>query len=152
MILLQCKDYCDDIFKYEPEAGSKQFKSRIYFQYEAAMDIRGNFANIGKHCVMFYRVDGKLWLKVDSEGFVVDDSMKSTLTKDENRRVFSIEKDGKTLLEFKYREEDCAWLPPIFNKDMEWLTEERREFCLFIHNILSDPEKRKTIYIKSPDF
>lgn len=144
MILLQSKDVFEDILRINPLSGEMWELKRSDSPELAEEPINGTFANIGGKRLMFYRLEGGLRFSVDGEELAIDSDVGSSLESQGGERIFRLMKGGRELLRFDYKIEDLEEMIP--GDITPFIEEEDFDFCLFVHHVLNNPEKRNFIY------
>lgn len=144
MILLQSKDLFDDILILDPETGEYRALKRSSSPEFSEAPIGGSFADIEGHQLMLYRVGEELRFSMDDKVVVVDDDVNSTFGVFYPIAIFTLKNRGVEEVSFKYKLSDLQ--QPILGDTTAHIGEEDFDFCLFVHNVLNDPERRRFIY------
>jgi len=93
----------------------------------------------------FYKFKNKLFLKVDNTIFELDNMTQIQLEQKENFNIFSIYRGHVLLFDFKYKRPK---IKPALESDTvsSFVSEEDFDFCLFIYNIVKNPERKMLIF------
>jgi hypothetical protein len=144
-ILLQSSDNYNDLARYNPETGEIVNLSRLSAPSTNLVPIVGPFSIVQGSLLMLYRHLGELHLRIDDDDFEIRDENQTVLTNiQDNVYEFVLLKDDTEL--YKWRYVLPAIDPPLSLDPTPFVEEEHFNFCLFVHNILTDPERRKRIY------
>ena len=105
--------------------------------------LSGLFEELGGELVLFFRSEGALRLRAGNRSIDVTDAGSRHAAHD-GRRTLTLTNGGEVVLALSYAESE---LPPYIPPDLVPFTgEEDRDFGLFIHEVLSDPERRDRIW------
>lgn len=144
MLLLQSKDIYEDVIEFNPESRDVNFKKRSESAGLEEAFINGTFAYVGEKLLMLYREGGTLRFCVDGAEVVLDEGVVSELEVEGERGVFVINRGGDELLKFEYR---LTELEESIPGDMTpFVDSEDFDFCLFVHKVLGNDERRDGIY------
>jgi hypothetical protein len=104
----------------------------------------GLFEELGGELVLFFRSEGVLHLRAGSRSIDLPGYVSSRHAAQDGRRTLTLVSGGEVVLTLSYAESE---LPPYLPPDLVPFTgEEDRDFGLFIHEVLSDPERRDRIW------
>lgn len=105
--------------------------------------LSGLFEELGGELVLFFRKEGVLYLRTGNRLIDVTDAGARHAAYD-GRRTLTVTNGGEVILTLSYAESE---LPPYVPPDLVPFTGEAdRDFGLFIHEVLSDPERRDRIW------
>ena len=105
--------------------------------------LSGLFEELSGELVLFFRREGVLYLRAGNRLIDVSDAGARHAEHD-GRRTLTLTNGGEVVLALSYAESE---LPPYIPPDLVPFTgEEDRDFGLFIHEVLSDPERRDRIW------
>lgn len=105
--------------------------------------LSGLFEELGGETVLFFRREGTLYLRTGNRLIEVTDHVASRHAAQDGRRTLTLVRGGEVLLTLSYPESDLADLPADI---VPFAEEEDRDFGLFIHDVLSDPDRRSQIW------
>jgi len=169
-MLLQSADNVRDFAELDQRTGKLEYFSRQGVEVEKLQaEMAGRYAFVGETLVALYRESALLKLRLGEEAYDIDEEVESKLKKTLRYRLvrqipnhllqfsisrlllahntFELIRKGSVILAFKY----CPPLraTPIFDPT-PFVNEEDSDFMLFVHNVLSSPWRRKTIWDKDP--
>ena len=106
--------------------------------------LSGLFEELGGELVLFFRSEGVLHLRAGNRSIDLTGYASSRHAAQDGRRTLTLVEGGEVILTLSYAESE---LPPYIPSDLVLFTsEEDRDFGLFIHEVLSDPERRDRIW------
>jgi len=106
--------------------------------------LSGLFEELGGELVLFFRSEGVLHLRAGSRSIDLTGDVSSRHAALDGRRTLTLVEGGEVILTLSYVESE---LPPYIPSDVVPFTgEEDRDFGLFIHEVLSDPERWDLIW------
>jgi hypothetical protein len=168
-MLLQSADNVRDFAELDQHTGKLEYFSKQGAEVERLQaEIDGRYAFVEQTLVALYREDDLFKLRLAEEVYDIDDDVESNLKRTLRyhlvRQVpnhslqvslsrlllahstFELIRKGTVILTFKYR----LPLPvsPIFDPT-PFVQEEDSDFMLFVHNVISDPQRRNTIWYKA---
>lgn len=148
MIWLRCNEHYDKVASFDPSTG----RLGVTETSIADDEIRGSYARVGDHLVVFYRGCEGLHLRVDDDDFVIDDNARSELSETAagNRRL-ALFRGSRRLRVVDYdvtdgqrgQQSESAIDTTPFVEDEDF------DFCLFIHNVICNPERRRLAFSAS---
>jgi len=163
-MLLQSAERARDFARLDPTTGMMEFFSEDGGSREILQStISGRFSLVEGSLVAFYRDNGVLKLKLGDIEHLIDETTSSEIEESQNRfaefirgqfrriahgpsdaqRRFLLRRNGETVLTFDYRPPAPSNIP--FDPT-PFVEAEDFDFVLFIHNVLSDPARRKSIW------
>ncbi len=150
--------------EFDPETGSLKSFQKTGAELEAVQaQLQGMYGCVDDKRLVFYRKDGMLHLRVSDSDYTLDDSIESHLENNwvdrliqespqELRaalsrfaggyRKFDLTRKGSALVSLKYKTPIESGSPFDFTS----FEDEDFDFLLFVHNVLSDPERRRYIW------
>ncbi len=106
--------------------------------------LSGLFEELGGELVLFFRREGILYLRTGNRLIDVTEDVGSRHVARDGRRTLTLLRSGEAVLAISYPESE---LPPYVPSDVVLFTgEEDRDFGLFVHEVLSNPERRNQIW------
>lgn len=170
-VLLQSADNVSEFADLHLETGELTFFSQAGAEREKLeAGINGRYAQYGEVLAVLYRDVSSLKLRLGDEQYHIDEQTTSKIHASVRSRVlrqlpghslqhlfapvlqgknsFELIRNGESLVVFDY-------LPPlplgVFFDPTFSVAEEDSDFMLFIHNLLSDPQRRKNIWSHRED-
>ena len=150
--------------EFDPETGSLSCFQRERAELEARQaQMQGRYAHLEDSTLVFYRKDELLHLRIAVSDYCLDDEIESHLEKHwvgeliqasplqlrtavsrlaGGYRTFSLTRNGMVLVSLKYR----TPIESVSPFDFTPFEDEDFDFLLFVHNVLSDPERRHDIW------
>lgn len=144
MILLQSKDLFDDILLFDPETREKHFLKRSNSPEFVEMPISGSFSMISGHCLMLYRFGLELRFSIDERTVMLEDSLLPFIEKRNGQGLFVLKNNRDEMIRFEYNLSDLEEQIP--GDITSQIGDEDFDFCQFVYNVLSNPERRAFIY------
>ena len=143
MILLQCHDQFDRLAEFDWATDKISFLSKSTLPAQAVKTVRGWYSMIHNTFVAFYAVDNKIYFKADTFSLECTPDIHLTLDRSGASNVLSIQDNKEVLFTLRYA-------PPRANRltgldPTAFVEEEHFDFCLFISNIVNDPERRNLV-------
>ena len=143
-MILQSKDDFDKLVDLNPETGAYRFQSRKEHPDISSSWSSGAFSILNDTVFMLFRNNGLLYFHAGDRTIELADDVTSSLTNENNNRVFQLLKNGKPEICLKY-------LPPVHDIPLSadptpFIEEEDFDFLLFVHNVLKKASRRNTIY------
>lgn len=147
VIVLQCLERYDTLAVLDPEIGSISWSSRQGFVSECPASICGVASRLDGRILCFYRHGGALHFRSDDQDFELGHTDSTQYQAIERGLAeFSILREGQPLYSWAYRRPVID--PPLELDPTPFVEEEQFDVCLFVHNVLSSPERRRRIYEK----
>jgi hypothetical protein len=145
MVLLQSMDKFDNLAELDTGTGQISYFSRRANPKAASRPIRGAIAQLHGRTLCLYREAGALHFRVDNEDFELTEKTHVELvrTQDDVNRI-TVLRNGVPLFTWTYQRP--AIYPPLELDPTPFIEEEDFDFCLFVHNVVNDPSRRKRIY------
>lgn len=154
MLILQSFERARDFARLDPTTGQLDFFSQTGEERER-LQAHGNgqFSSVDGSIVLVYRNQGVLVLRLRDKDYVIDDMTSSRLEKAQGvnkllkvfgrQNKFELVRKGEPVVSFEYTERRNSRIvfDPTFTDD------EDTDFMLFIHHLLSDPERRNNAWI-----
>ena len=112
----------------------------------------GAFSEIDGKAVLFFRRNGTLQLTIEKDMFAINDNMhanwelKKNCERNPPTAVFSLYEKERKLKAIEYTPFLSRNIIPEDNT--AFVDEEDYDFFIFIHNVLNDRERRRSIYAK----
>lgn len=143
-MLLQSKDEFDRLMELDPDTGAFRFLSRKEHPEISSVPASGAFSILNGTPLSLYRNDGLLYFRVGDRTIELRDDVTSSLTNEDNNRVFELLKNGQSKISITYR--PPAHRVPLSADPTPFIEEEDFDFLLFVHNVLTKASRRKGIY------
>lgn len=143
LLLLQSQDNFGDFLTYDTGSHEQTYVHRDDDELE---DVRpdGLFAEVEETLLMFYRQDGDLFFQVEQERININNTVFSILDRGKTDTLFILMQGDHVLLRFTYDHNALDGL--IAGDDTAFADEEDFDFCLLVHNVISDEGRRKRIF------
>lgn len=143
-MILESKDDFDQLAELDPNTGTYQLLSRKRHPELTTTPSSGGYSIVNGTMLSLYRKDGPLHLRFGDREFELTDDVTSTLTRENDSRVFQLVQDGNSLVVFRYA-------PPVLDVPMSadptpFIEEEDFDFLLFVHKVLTDTGRRNRVY------
>lgn len=143
-MILESKDEFDQLAELDPNTGAYELLSRKLHPELTTTPPSGGYSVVDGTMLSLYRRDGVLYFRAGDREINLANDVISTLTREDNNRVFQLIQDGNSLLIFRY-------LPPdheiAFDIDpTPFVEEEDFDFLLFVHKVLTEPGRRYRVY------
>jgi hypothetical protein len=144
MIVLQSIDDFDSLAGLDPVTGSIRWSSRGSAIVKGPPPVSGHITKLAGHLLCFYRLDGALHFRSDDQDIELRGSYSTDQHCCDSACTFAVRCNGQTLLSLAYERPTIA---PSYRAGTVYdADEEAYDFCLFVHNIMSDPKRRARIY------
>ena len=132
-MLIQSRQRFDTVAEFDPRTGAIRPRLR-----PAGMELSGTdgwFEMLGDSCVVFYREDGRLWLRVDDWLVDLDGAATVDWRREGDVAVFTVaDPAGEVVLRYPYR-------PPIPDDPTPFVEVEDWDLGLFVANVMGDEER-----------
>jgi len=150
--------------EFDSDTGSFSAFQKEDAEMEALQaQMQGRYEDLEDKLVVFYRKEGLLHLRVAANDYLLDDNIESQLEKHPAdgliqsspeslrpflsrlvgaHRKFSLSNNGTALLFLRYK----SPIDSVSPFDFTMADDEDLDFLLFVHNVLSDPERRRGIW------
>jgi hypothetical protein len=138
-ILLQSKDRFVEVAELDPGSGTARFRTK-----RSADLPQGSYAQVNGTFCALYRRDGILMFRFGDAEFPLHEAVYSELLRSEDVSTLRLHYHGRPLFELSYPR--TAMSPPLDADLTPFVEEEDFAFPLFVHNVLSDPERRELIF------
>ena len=143
MILLQSFERWTKVALFDPVTGEITWRARISDTDPPNTEIKGDISRSLGRTLILYRRDGALFFRTDDQEIEITDTVQTTIeTWLFWFRRCTIKKNGHKLFSILYRRRVSHMIP----FDPTPIEEDHVDFCLFVHNVLSDPKKIAYIY------
>jgi hypothetical protein len=143
-MILESKDVFDQLAELDPNNGTYRLLSRKQYPDLATTPPSGSYSIVDGTMLSLYRRDGVLYFRSADREFKVTDDVVSKLTREDNSRVFLLLKDGNVLVDLRYSPSEPEF--PLTIDPTPFIEEEDFDFFLFVHNVLTQPDRRLRIY------
>jgi len=146
MILLQSNDRFDDLAKLDTSTGRVSWFSRQVVDLTiASSPIRGHIAQLCGHTLCFYRKAKVLHFRVDDEDLELTEETQVELVRVRDAvNCITVLRNGVPLFTWTYHR---PVIDPLLEYDpTPFIEEEQFDFCLFVYNVMNDPDRRERIY------
>lgn len=143
-MILESKDDFNQLVELDPSNGTYRFLSRKQEPELTTTPPSGSYSIVNGTMMSLYRIDGVLYFRVGDHDFKLTDDVTSTLTREDNNRVFQLIQDGNSRVIFRY-------LPPVQEVPLSidptpFIEEEDFDFLLFVHKVLTETGRRHRVY------
>jgi len=164
-MIIRCFERAREFAEFDPETGTLN----CFEKEGAGMELfrgrmQGRYVWLQDKLLVFYRKDGSLHLRIAGRDYFLDGEIESRLQKNRvdgvvqafpqklcaaasrlagDCRKFDLTKNGTVIVSLKYRSPIESVLPFDFTPFIE---DEDFDFLLFVHNVLSDPQRRRDIW------
>jgi len=143
-MILESKDDFDQLTELDPNTGAYRLLSRKLQPELTTTRPSGGYSMVNGTMLSLYRRDGVLYFRAGDREFKLADDVISTLTREDNNRVFQLIQDGNSLVIFRY-------LPPVHEVALSidptpFVEEEDFDFLLFVHKVLAETGRRHRVY------
>lgn len=145
-ILLQSKDRFDQIGEVDLETRVLRKQNKSAYPDFSLSDISGSFAEADDHLLALYRIDGQLVLRVDEKEFPIDTATQVIRKRGFNDVSMMVRKGGEAATVFVGRAQVASTRD--YMDTTPFVDAEEEDYCLFVHNVLNDPQRRQDIYRK----
>lgn len=143
-MILQSKDDFDQLAELDPSTGTYRLVSRKEHPELTTIPPAGAYSVVNDTMLSLYRVDGLLYLRVGDQEFELTYDVTSTLTREDNNRVFRLDRDGDSLIVFRYP--TSVYEVPLSTDPTAFIEEEDFDFLLFVHKVLTETGRRNRVY------
>jgi hypothetical protein len=145
MILLQSQDKFNDLAQLDTATGQIFWLSRCTHPEAVAQAVCGHIARIGEHILCLYRLGGVLHFRIDSADWELNEEIEISLQDiQEGKNRLTIARQGVPLVSLDYRRSVIR--PPLAVDPTPFVEEEDFDFCLFVCNVVNDPDRKVRIY------
>ena len=143
-MILQSEDKFDQLAELDPSTGTYRFFSRKQHPELTIGSPAGGYSIINGTTLSLYRRDGVLYFRAGDREFELTHDVISTLTQEDNNRVFQLIRDGNALFILRYP-------PPVHEVALSidptpFVEEEDFDFLLFVHKVLTETGRRHRVY------
>ena len=143
-MILQSNDRFDEIAQFDPVTGNYRLLSKKANRELVTGPISGGYSLVGQALLALYRKNEDLFVWIDNREFLVSDTVSSALIEEGDQKIFRLLDNERPIATFKYS-------PPVSEiprglDPTPFVEEEDFDFGLFLHNVLTEPGRRKRVY------
>lgn len=144
-LLLQSKDVYQDLLELDTNTGKTRLFKRSQKPDILDRGIMGSFAIIEGIRLLLYRLKGVLFFQIGDEDVVkIDEDIESYWEESSSRNRLEFVRGSDVLSRFEY--DPSKLKQPIPSDPTAYIDIEDFDFCLFVHRVLSTPDRRRHIY------
>ena len=143
-MILQSTDEFDKLVELDLESGACQFLSRKEHPEISSLQPSGAFSILDDTMFSLYRNDSLLYFRAGNRVVELTDDVTSSLTKKNKIRAFQLVKNGEPEISLTYPAPELE--VPLALDPTPFIEEEDFDFLMFVHNVLTDSNRRNTIY------
>lgn len=143
-MLLQSKDEFDALMELDAITGSHRILSRKQHPEITNTPVAGGYSVVDTIPACLYRRDNALYFRLGEDECQITDDVESVLAREDGYSLFQLVRNGKLLVDFKYRSSPPE--VPLRIDPTPFIEEEDFDFLLFVHNVLEQADRRHRVY------